>query len=140
MNTKINNWFIIPDYKSKYGIYSEFNSFESYNELIKSVEVCYYCRGYAYDERTYYLSNSGHLPGDIRGRFTSYDELISSFLKQPFKQSESEKRNRANFIDLSEKVIYDMDLYTINQFYPGDGDGCGRGYINGDGDDQMWRR
>lgn len=140
MNTKINNWFIIPDYKREYGVYSEFNSFESYAELIKSIEVNDYCRGYGYSELNYYLSNSGYLPGDRRGRFTSYDEIVSIFLKQPFKQLESGKRKRANFIDLSEKTIYDINLYTIDPFYPGDGDGCGRGYSDGNGDDQTWRR
>lgn len=134
MHTKINNWFITPDYKLEYGVYSEFNSFESYTKLIKSIEVCDYCRGYGYSELTYYLSNSGYLPGDVRGRFTRYDKIVSIFLKQPFKYSEGGKRKRTYFIDLSEKPI---NLYT-HPFYPGDGDGCGKGYNNGDGDDKKW--
>ncbi len=140
MHTKLNNWFITPDYNPENGIYVEFNSFESYKELIKPSETCYYCCGHAYDDRTYYLSNSGYLSGDIRGRFTKYDKIISSFLKQPFKQSESEKRNRANFIDLSEEVLYDMDLYTITPFYSGAGYGCGVGHITGRGDEKMRRK
>ena len=140
MHTRINNWFITPDYNPENGIYVEFNSFESYKELIRPSEMCHFCCGYAYDERTYYLSNSGYLPGDTRGRFTKYDKIISSFLKQPFKYSESDKREYPNFMDLSEEILYDMDLYTITPFYSGSGCGCGFGNITGCGDEKMRRR
>lgn len=140
MHTKINNWFITPDYNPKNGIYVEFNSFESYKELIRPSEMCHYCCGYAYDDRTYYLSNAGYLSGDIRGRFTEYDKIISSFLKRPFKYFESDKYKNPNFMDISEEVLYDMDLYTITPFYSGAGYGCGVGDITGLGDEKIRRK
>lgn len=140
MHTRINNWFITPDYNPENGIYVEFNSFESYKELIRSSEMCHFCCGYAYDERTYYLSNSGYLPGDTRGRFTEYAKMISSFLKRPFKYFESDKRKEPNFMDISEEILYDMDLYTITPFHSGAGYGYGVGDITGCGDEKMRRR
>lgn len=140
MHTRINNWFITPDYKPENGIYVEFNSFESYKELIKPNETCHYCCGYAYDDRTHYLSNSGYLSGDIRGRFTEYDKIISSFLKQPFKYFESDKYKNPNFMDISEEILYDVDLYTITPFHSGAGYGCGIGDITGRGDEKMRRK
>ena len=140
MHTRINNWFITPDYNPENGIYVEFNSFESYKELIRPSEMCHYCCGYAYDDRVYYLSNSGYLSGDNRGRFTQYDKIISSFLKRPFKYFESDKRREPNFMDLSEEILYDMDLYTITPFYSGSGYGCGVGHITGRGDEKMQRK
>lgn len=140
MHTRINNWFITPDYNPKNGIYVEFNSFESYKELIKPIESCHYCCGYTFDEMVYYLSNSGYLPGDIRGRFTEYDKIISSFLKQPFKYFESDKRINPNFMDISEEILYDVDLYTITPFHSGAGYGCGVGHITGRGDEKMRRK
>lgn len=140
MHTRINNWFITPDYNPENGIYVEFNSFESYKELLKPSESCHYCCGYTFDEMVYYLSNSGYLPGDIRGRFTEYDKIISSFLKRPFKYFESDKRINPNFMDISEEILYDTDLYTITPFHSGAGYGCGVGDITGCGDEKMRRR
>lgn len=140
MHTKINNWFITPDYKPEYGVYLEFNSFESYKELIRQNESGHYCCGYTFDEMVYYLSNSGYLPGDIKGRFTSYDKIVSVFLKRPFKYFESDKRINPNFMDISEEILYDTDLYTITPFHSGAGYGCGVGDITGCGDEKMRRK
>lgn len=131
MNTKINNWFIHPEYNPEYGIYSEFNSFESYRQLIGQIDTLKFCFGYTYMESIDYLSNSGYSSGDSKGKFTILDTIISLYLKKPF----TRRGNGIIFDDLSDQIFYDMDLYNITPFYPGCGNGDGRGTINGSGYD-----
>ena len=131
MNTKINNWFIHTEYKPEYGIYSEFNSFESYRQLIGQIDTLRFCFGHTYMESIDYLSNSGYSSGNSKGKFTNLDTIISLYLKNPFPR----RRNGIMFDDLSDQIFYDMDLYNITPFYSGCGNGDGRGTINGSGYD-----
>ena len=78
-----------------------------------------------------YLSNSGYSSGDSKGKFTFPDTIISLYLKKPFPR----RGNGIIFDDLSDQIFYDMDLYNITPFYPGCGNGDGRGTINGSGYD-----
>ena len=131
VNTKLNNWFITPNYKPEYGVYSEFNSFKSYTELIGQINELKFCFGYAHSESIHYLSNSGYLSGDSRGRYTYIDKIISPYLKKPFPR----RWDGIRFTDLTDQVYYDMDRYNITPFYYGCGDGDGRGTIAGCGYD-----
>lgn len=94
MNTRLNNWFILPDYMVEDGIYCEFNSYTSYKRQIWNMDtypkvfiIAKILYGFMDTEDTLELENPlntiGQNCGDRFGRFDDYCERINSYLKQP---------------------------------------------------------
>ena len=128
MNTKINNWFIHPDYKKENGIYNQCISFKSYKNIFNLTN-----QGFYYDYRIFLgcynddldtlLNNNSTNNGNTAGYFSTTDELLTP-REVSFSQSEYDS---GLFTDIDEfLVFYDDDYY-----YDGSGDGDGNGYTDG---------
>ena len=127
MNTKLNNWFIHPEYKETTGIYSQCISFKSYKSIFNITNQCFYnyriFLGCYNDDLDTLLNHNGTNNGDTHGYFSTTDEpLIPREIS--FSQSECDS---GLFIDIDEFLLfYDNDYY-----YDGSGDGDGNGYTDG---------
>lgn len=136
MNTKLNNWFITPDYKDEDGIYCEFINYYSYMSLLTDFDNNIYNRqenddrkiflGYYNDDTNYFLNHTGFLSGNINGSFTKDSEYIV-FSKYPFPCSET---SNGNFLDLDDLLDYD-DIYGNYYYYDGSGVASDFGFIDG---------
>lgn len=116
MNTKLNNWFITPDYRDKDGIYCEFINYYSYMSLLTDFDNNdahntlkdddrKIFLGYYNDDTNYFLNHTGFQSGNINGSFTKNSEYIV-FSKYPFPCSED---SNGKFRDLDELLDYDDD-------------------------------
>lgn len=127
MNTKLNNWFIHPDYKETTGIYSQCISFKSYKSIF-NITNQYFCNyrivlGYYNDDLDTLLNHNSTNNGDTHGYFSTTDEPLIP-REVSFSQSEYDS---GLFIDIDEFLLfYDNDYY-----YDGSGDGDGNGYDDG---------
>lgn len=137
MNTKLNNWFITPDYKDEDGIYCEFINYYSYMSLLNDFDNNDVHNtqenddrkiflGYYNDDTNYFLNHTGFRSGNINGSFTKDSEYIV-FSKYPFPCSET---SNGNFLDLDDLLDYD-DTYGNYYYYDGSGVASDFGFIDG---------
>lgn len=137
MNTKLNNWFITPDYKDEDGIYCEFINYYSYMSLLNDFDNnnAYNTQenddrkiflGYYNDDTNYFLNHTGFRSGNINGSFTKDSEYIV-FSKYPFPCAET---SNGNFLDLDDLLDYD-DTYGNYYYYDGSGVASDFGFIDG---------
>ena len=124
MNTKLNNWFIHPDYKEENGIYSQCADFKYYQCLFKFKNHFYDDKkifGYYNDDLDIFLNhNENNNDGNEYGYFATSEEdtLIS----------QSEYANGL-FTNTDEcLLVFD---HNNDYYYDGSGDGDGNGYDDG---------
>lgn len=137
MHTRINNWFITPDYRYEDGIYCEFINYYSYMSLLNNFDNNdahntlenddrKIFLGYYNDDTNYFLNHTGFRSGNIDGSFTKDSEYIV-FSKYPFPCSET---SNGNFLDLDDLLDYD-DEYKNYYYYDGSGVASDFGFIDG---------
>ncbi len=137
MNTKLNNWFIIPDYRDEDGIYCGFINYYSYMSLLTDFDNndAYNTPenddhkiflGYYNDDTNYFLNHTGFQSGNINGSFTKDSEYIV-FSEYPFPCSED---SNGEFLDLDDLLDHDDD-YENYYYYDGSGVASDFGFIDG---------
>lgn len=129
MNTKLNNWFIYPDFKQEYGIYHEFIDYIVHREFIDSFSIKFSIttydrfKGYYNDDTDPCLSNVGFLSGN---KYGYYGEMEKIPRKAYHEQIDG------HFYDPNTLFRYNDDAMENDYyFYDGSGTGCGRGEYDG---------
>ena len=125
MNTRLNNWFIHPEYKNKYGVFCQCINFDVYlQEVVLSIRKNKYLSGHFDDELNIILNNVSYNDGNEKGEYNYNFENISIMQMETAGGKSS---------SLSEYIGKHSDFISgsFYHLYCGDGIGCGRGRING---------
>ena len=129
MNTKLNNWFIHPEYDNTIGVYCQFISFNSY-WIIENINDDACINGLCGDVNTnVYATGYGVGNKFGEGSILVEQNLLSETKDILFEQEEDEY---GEFSDYSENYAELPPHYRDEEIvYDGEGNGCGRGEYNG---------
>lgn len=121
MNTKINNWFIHPDYKEENGIYNQCADYNTYQNLFELDQIYYNKNkllGYCNDEMDIFLIHNENYnsDGDENGYFDPEETNDKEFSDGLFDEEDDNI------------IIYDK---SGNYYYDGSGAGVGCGFLDG---------
>ena len=116
MNTKLNNWFIHPEYDNKYGVFGQCINFDLYlAEVVLSTRKNGYLSGLFYDESSKMLNDTSCNNGNKSGKYDYNFEAISAMqIENP----------HGMFFNPNER----LDMQGL---YWGGGSGAGQGKITG---------